>query len=420
MAHAHLTDCVEKWPVGRLVPYGRNPRTHSDDQVAQIAASIREFGFTNPILVDGEGNVIAGHGRLLAAKKLGMAEVPVAVLAHLSDAQRRAYVIADNQLALNAAWDDELLALELGDLRNEGFDLSLTGFEQDEIDRLLEELEQPGDGLTEKDEVPALGDRAVTKPGDLWILGAHKLLCGDATVEASYRALMGEELADMVFTDPPYNVAYRQSKGDGEEEKARQILNDNLGVDFPVFLETACKHLLAYTKGATYICMSSSEIHTLQRAFLNAGGHWSTFVIWAKNAFSLGRSDYQRQYEPILYGWPEGNTHYWCGDRDQGDVWFVDRTHRNDLHPTMKPVALVERALTNSSKTKDIVLDPFCGSGTTMIACESTRRRARAIELDPAYCDVIIRRWQAFTGQAAVLAASGQTFVAVEANCIKG
>ena len=217
----------------------------------------------------------------------------------------------------------------------------------------------------------------------------------------------------MTFTDPPYNVDYAGGAG---RKTDRQIENDNLGREFEVFLYDACVNILTVTKGGTYICMSSSELHTLQKAFVEAGGHWSTFIIWAKNRFTLGRSDYQRQYEPILYGWKEGTDHFWCGARDQGDVWFVDRPNKNDLHPTMKPVALVERAVRNSSKSRDIVFDPFGGSGTTLIACEKAGRSARLVEVDPKYVDVIVKRWQEFTGDAAALEGDSRTFEEIAAG----
>ena len=232
------------------------------------------------------------------------------------------------------------------------------------------------------------------------MLGEHRLLCGDATVLADVERVLGGQLADMTFTDPPYNVDYANSPKDKLRGKHRPILNDDLGAGFEAFLLRRLRqHPRASPRAPCYICMSSSELHTLQRAFAAAGGKWSTFVIWAKNTFTLGRADYQRQYEPILYGWQEGSDHYWCGARDQGDVWFVDKPVRNDLHPTMKPVALVERAIRNSSKTRDIVLDPFGGSGSTLIACEKAGRQARLVELDPKYCDVIVRRWQECSGE---------------------
>lgn len=404
---------IERWPIERLIPYARNPRTHSQAQVAQIAASMREFGFTNPILVDDMGGIIAGHGRVLAARQLGLPDVPVVVLSHLTGTQRRAYVIADNKLALNAGWDEELLALELQDLKLAGYNAELTGYPSEEIDRLIAELNGQGDGLTDADAIPEANDQPVTQPGDLWLLGEHRLCCGDATESRAYSAVLAGGLADMVFTDPPYNVDYVGSASDKEQGRVRTILNDDLGDRFGQFLRVACEHMLSVTKGAIYICMSSAELHRLHVAFLRAGGHWSTFIIWAKNHFTLGRADYQRQYEPILYGWKAGADHFWCGARDQGDVWFVDRSAANDLHPTMKPVELVVRALSNSSKSRDTILDPFGGAGSTMIACEQTGRMARLIELDPALCDVIVRRWQAYTGGVAKLAANGSSFDSV-------
>ena len=240
-----------------------------------------------------------------------------------------------------------------------------------------------------------------------WVLGDHRVLCGDATVLADVERVLDGSLADMTWTDPPYGVNYANSPKDKLRGKHRPILNDNLGAGFEAFLQDACVNILSVTKGAVYVCMSSSELHTLQRAFTAAGGKWSTFVIWAKHTFTLGRADYQRQYEPILYGWPAGHDRYWCGARDQGDVWFVDKPARNDLHPTMKPVALVERAIRNSSKSRDIVLDPFGGSGSTLIACEKAGRQARLVELDPKYCDVIVQRWQDWAGGTATLEVMG-------------
>jgi DNA modification methylase len=403
-----MDDLAIAWrPLGVLIPYARNPRTHSDAQVAQIAASIREFGWTNPVLIDGENGIIAGHGRVLAARKLALEQVPVIELAHMSEAQKRAYVLADNQLALNAGWDEALLRLELADLSELGFDLGLIGFAEGELEGLLAGERT---GLTEDDEAPALPERAVTQPEDLWILGEHRLLCGDATVLPAVERVLDGQLADMTFTDPPYNVDYANSPKDRPRGKHRPIMNDDLGSGFEAFLHDACANILAVTKGAVYVCMSSSELHTLQRAFTTAGGKWSTFVIWAKHTFTLGRADYQRQYEPVLYGWPAGHDRYWCGARDQGDVWFIDKPARNALHPTMKPVALVERAIRNSSKTRDIALDPFGGSGSTLIACDKTGRQARLLELDPKYCDVIVRRWQDWAGGTATLASDGRSF----------
>ncbi len=404
---------VVTWPVERLIPYARNARTHSDEQVAQIAASIAEFRWTNPILAGSDGIIIAGHARLLAARKLGMTEVPVIVLDYLTETQRRALVLADNRLALNAGWDEEMLRVELEAIREDDYDLRMIGFTDDELADLLTEPEEVQAGNTDDDAVPEEQETAVTAVGDIWLLGDHRLLCGDSTQMEAVEKVLAGGLADMVFTDPPYNVNYGATMKDKLRGNKRKIANDNLGDDFERFLYDACLNILAVTKGAVYICMSSSELHTLEKAFREAGGHWSTFVIWAKNTFTMGRSDYQRQYEPILYGWKEGTDHYWCGARDQGDVWFVKKPVANDLHPTMKPVELVERAIRNSSKGRDTVLDPFGGSGTTLIACEKAGRAARLIELEPKYCDVIIRRWQEFTGREATLDGDGRSFAEV-------
>jgi DNA modification methylase len=399
-------DAVERRPVAELVPFARNARTHSDEQVAQIAASIREWGWTSPVLIDEAGTIIAGHGRVMAAQRLGLTEIPVMVAAGWSEAKRRAYVIADNKLALNAGWDEELLRLELGELKGLGVDLGLTGFGELELDGLL----TGDDDGPDPDIAPELPAEPISKPGDLWICGEHRVLCGDATVRADVARLLDGELADMAFTDPPYNVNYANSAKDKLRGKNRPILNDALGEGFGALLLAASANMLAVTKGGIYICMSSSELDALQKAFREAGGKWSTFVIWAKNTFTLGRADYQRQYEPILYGWKDGADHYWCGARDQGDVWLFDKPVKNDLHPTMKPVALVERAIRNSSKSRDIVLDPFGGSGTTMIAAERTSRRARLLELDPRYVDVIVRRWQSASGTSAMSHVTGRHF----------
>ena len=409
-----MDDLAIAWrSLGALIPYARNPRNHTDAQLAQIAASIREFGWTNPVLVDGASGIIAGHGRVMAARKLGLEQVPVIELAHMSEAQKRAYVLADNQLALNAGWDEALLRLELADLSELGLDLGLVGFGAGELERLLAGSKE---GLTEDDEAPPQPEQAVSKPGDLWILEEHRLLCGDATVLANVERVLGGQLADMTWTDPPYNVGYGDSAKDKLRGNKRKILNDDLGIGFGTFLHDACANILSVTNGACYVCMSSSELHTLQRAFTAAGGKWSTFVIWAKSHFTVGRADYQRMYEPILYGWRQGHERYWCGARDQGDVWHFDKPARNDLHPTMKPVALVERAIRNSSKTHDIVLDSFGGSGSTLIACEKSGRQARLVELDPKYCDVIVQRWQAFGGGSAVLDGDGRSYEDIVAS----
>lgn len=409
---------VELIDIGRVIPYARNPR-RNEAAIAKVAASIKEYGFRQPIVVDEEMVIIAGHTRLQAAQQLGLTKVPVHTATGLTATQVKAYRLADNRTAQEAEWDDELLGLELGELAEQGFDLDLTGFDGDELEKLLAEIDEGG--LTDDDDVPEAPETPVSKPGDVWVLGNHRLICGDSTNTAVLDTLLDGQLVDMVFTDPPYNVNYGDTAKDkirakGGAKAGRKIMNDNLGNEFEAFLTDACANMLRVTKGALYICMSSSELDTLQSAFRSSGGKWSTFIIWAKNTFTLGRSDYQRQYEPILYGWKEGNDHYWCGARDQGDVWFFNKPQKNDLHPTMKPVELVCQAVKNSSKSKDIVLDSFGGSGSTLIACEKLGRYARLIELDPAYCDVIVKRWEEFTGKSAVLAGEEKDFAAIAAE----
>ena len=410
MSSSWLAERIEQWPIERLIPYVNNARTHSDAQVAQIAASMVEFGFANPLLAGNDGVLVAGHGRLLAARQLGLAQVPVVVLDHLTPTQRRALVIADNRIAENAGWDERLLQLELEALQDDDFDLSLVGFDPDDLADLLAGEEPDTQGQTDDDAVPGAGATALSQPGDVWLLGPHRLLCGDATDPDGYATLLRDEQADMAFTDPPYNVNYANSAKDKLRGKHRAILNDNLGEGFQDFLTAALTPLLAHCAGAVYIAMSSSELDTLQATFRAAGGHWSTFIIWAKNTFTMGRADYQRQYEPILYGWPEGVKRHWCGDRDQGDVWQIKKPARNDLHPTMKPVELVERAIRNSSRPGQRVLDPFGGSGTTLIAAEKSGRVACLMELDPRYVDVIVRRWQEWTGKSAIRESDGIAF----------
>jgi DNA modification methylase len=410
MSASWLADKIEQWPTAKLVPYARNARTHSDDQVTQIAASIAEFGFTNPILAGSDGVIVAGHGRLAAAQKLGLEAVPVVVLDHLSPTQRRALVIADNRIAENAGWDEAMLRIEMTDLQDADFDLSLTGFDADALAELMAGDEPDGEGETDDDAVPDVSETPISRSGDVWLLGGHRLLCGDSTVAESYDRLLDGTQVDMVFTDPPYNVNYANSAKDKMRGKDRAILNDNLGDGFYDFLLAALTPTIAHCRGGIYVAMSSSELDVLQAAFRAAGGKWSTFIIWSKNTFTLGRADYQRQYEPILYGWREGAQRHWCGDRDQGDVWNIKKPQKNDLHPTMKPVELVERAIRNSSRPGNVVLDPFGGSGTTMIAAEKSERIARMIELDPKYVDVIVRRWQGWTGKQATRESDGALF----------
>ena len=374
---------VESWPIARLLPYIRNARTHSPEQLAQVAASIRQFGWTNPILVGADGVVIAGHARLVAARQLGMTEVPVIVLGSPDRDGSPRLRAGRQQAGENAGWDEAMLQVELQALAEEDYNLSLLGFSDEEL--------QVGTGRPRGDERradrrgcgSARAGEVVTVAGDVWIMGDHRLLCGDSTQMDAVEKVLAGGLADMVFTDPPYNVNYGATMKDTLRGTHRPIANDNLGAGFEEFLGAVCVNMLAVTKGGIYVCMSSSMLHTLYRVFTEAGGHWSTFLIWAKNTFTMGRADYQRQYEPILYGWKEGTDHFWCGARDQGDVWFIKKPHVNDLHPTMKPVELVERAIRNSSKSRDTILDPFAGSRDTIIACEKAGRQARLIELEP-------------------------------------
>jgi DNA modification methylase len=398
----------EIWPIDRLKPHPENARTHSEEQIAQLVASFKEYGITHPILVDENDTILAGHGKWVAARQGGWREVPVIVIGGLTEIAKRAYLITDNQLALNADWNEEKLRSELEALEKELFHLPELGFSPQELDRILFDLKP--ESLVDEDAVPETPRLTVTVPGDLWVLGRHRLLTGDATKSDNYERLMPGQGADMVFSDFPYNVKYKQARGG---KQVRTIANDDLGAAFEQFLQAACVQILAVTRGAVYLCMSSSELHTLHKAFTAAGGHWSTFVIWDKGHFTLGRSDMQRAYEPILYGWKEGQEHYWCGARNEGDVWLVPKPQANRLHPTMKPVALIERAIRNSSRRGDLVLDPFGGSGSTLIACEKTGRAARVMELEAKYVDVIIERWEAYTGQKAQLESDGWSFAAV-------
>ncbi len=407
---------VEYRPIEEIVPYDNNARTHPTDQIKQIERSMLEFDFYNPILIDENNIIIAGHGRLEAAQNIGYKELPVIILKGLTEAQRRALTIADNSIALNSGWDEEKLAEELGYLDEEGFDIDITALEAAFIDGLLNPEEDDDQAREEEDTAPEPPDNPVSRLGDIWICGKHKVLCGDSTKKSDYERLFGaEELADMCFTDPPYNVDYGKTeevraRAKGKKVKGRDLMNDNLGAEFGKFLSDLCAVAIEYTKGALYICMAGSEMHNLHRSFEEAGGYVSTHIVWAKNHYTLGWSDYHKQYEPILYGWRKGNDHYWCGARDQSDIWHINRPHLQTLHPTMKPVELVERAIKNSSKTQDIVLDPFGGSGTTMIAAENLGRSARLIELDPKYVDVIVQRWQDHTGKTATHAETGKEF----------
>jgi len=399
-------DKVEQWAIDKLVPYARNSRTHSDEQVGQIAASIKEWGWTTPVLVDEEGGLIAGHGRVLAAKRLQMATVPVVVARGWSDAKKRAYVIADNKLALNAGWDNEMLALEFSELQGMDFDLDLTGFTADEIAALMPVELEPG--LTDPDDAPEVQETAISVPGDVWVMGKHRLLCGDSTSVDDLAKLTEGQLVDMWLTDPPYNVAY-----EGKTKDALTIQNDSMGDDqFRQFLRDAYVAADTVMKpGAVfYIWHADSEGYNFRGAAQDAGWKVRQCLIWKKSSMVMGRQDYHWKHEPCLYGWKEGAGHLWAADRKQTTILEFDKPSRNGEHPTMKPVALFEYQLLNNTKGGDVVLDSFGGSGTTLIAAEKNGRVARLMELDPKYCDVIVKRWQEFTGKKAVHAESGKTF----------
>lgn len=399
-------DKVERWSIDRLVPYARNARTHSDEQVAQIAASIKEWGWTTPVLADPTGQIIAGHGRVMAARKLGLTEVPVMVADGWTDAQKRAYVLADNKLALNAGWDEELLALELSELQDLGADLGLIGFDDDELAKLMKA--GGTEGLTDPDEAPEVAQFAVTQPGEIWLMGPHRLLCGDATMLNDADKLMDGYKADLIVTDPPYNVAY-----EGGTKDKLKIKNDDMDDEsFYQFLLAAYTNYFAVAKDGCgiYVFHADSEGTNFRKAMKDSGFKLAQCCIWVKQSLVLGRQDYQWQHEPVLYGWREGGKHKWYSDRKQTTVWRFDKPTRNDVHPTMKPVDLIAYPIENSSRGGDIVIDFFGGSGSTLIACERTGRVSRTMELDPKYCDVIVKRWQDFTGQKATLAGDGRTF----------
>jgi len=408
-------DKVEQWSIDRLIPYANNARTHSAEQIAQIAASIKEWGWTTPVLVDEQGSIIAGHGRTLAAHKLKMTEIPVMVAEGWSDAKKRAYIIADNKLAMNAGWDNEMLALELGEIGELGFDLDLTGFTADEIAALMPEQIEPG--LTDEDAVPEVPERPVTVMGDVWILGKHRLMCGDSTSIDDGEKLMGGLLADLVFTDPPYNVAY---SGRGANNLGT-IKNDDMSAeDFEQFCRDVFSTYSAIMKplACIYVChpdSASAPKIAFEKTFAEQFKKSST-IIWMKQSAGMGWQDYRAQHEPILYGWKEGKgSHFNAGDRTKTSVWKIGRDAQSSyVHPTQKPVCLPEEAIMNSSKGADCVVDLFGGSGSTLIACEKTGRINRSMELDPKYCDVIVKRWQDFTGKIATHAETGQPFAEVK------
>lgn len=433
----HLAKNFELWPVDRLQPYERNARTHSPDQVAKIVASILEFGFTNPILVDTADGIIAGHGRLMAAKEIGMAELPVIVLDHLTDAQRRAYILADNRLALDAGWDEDMLAAELADLHADGYDLELTGFSEDELAEMLGEFnsDMSGSGggeFTDPDSVPDVPETPVSVLGDVWLLGGHRVMCGSSTDQRSMAHLMQGKQAEMVFTDPPYLMDFTGSVHANGDKSANgvhgAIKNDKMSrEDGDQFLRDVSASIKAHCRGAWYVCFYRLGIDWMMNALTDTGLKWRNLIIWKKNNHNLSNSDYKSIYEPIVFGWQEdyepilygwNHNHVFSGPKGALDVWDIavpsvweiDKTRVNDLHPTMKPIALCEAAILNSSKERQTVLDLFGGSGSTLIAAEKNGRFARLMELEPKYVDVIVRRWQEYTGLVATHEATGEAF----------
>jgi DNA modification methylase len=375
---------IEWRSVETLIPYAKNARTHSDEQVAQIAGSIKEFGFNNPVLVDKENSVIAGHGRLMAARKLGMDKVPVVKLEHLTESQRKAYVLADNRIALNSGWDTSMLSLELQDLKDD-IDLSLLGFDPDELDALLNPIEET-EGLTDEDAVPDVPDEPKTKLGDIYILGNHRLMCGDSTSIDAVDKLMDGNPVDLIFTDPPYNVGFN-----GRSGKHDVIKNDNLSdTDFETFIGEVCNTIKAIDPKAYYIWCNWNFYGILQGKL-----DYKTCIVWAKNVFGMGNG-YRHQHEFCLFNGKIDEI-----IKNESDLWEVKKD-RNYVHPTQKPVALSVRAFGNHIKLLN-VLDLFGGSGSTLIGAEQTGRKAYLMELDPKYCDVIVARWEQFTGKKAVL-----------------
>jgi DNA modification methylase len=398
---------VEDVPIERLQPDPANPRRISEDELEALTRSLRQFGFVQPVLARREdGVVVGGHQRLVAARRLGLATVPVVWLDVSAD-QARLLGLALNRIS--GTWDDQLLARLLADLQgSDGLDLTLSGFDEDEVATLIKRLD-----AREKRERPETFDLDAaleaarreprTTRGELWQLGDHRLLCGDATDAGDFERLRGGRRADMAFTDPPYNVSLGDHGGQSRDTRRRRIANDALDPEaWEAFVGAWSRLLVEAVDGAIYVCMSSKEWPLVSRLLAEAGGHWSDTVIWAKDRFVLGRADYQRGYEPIWYGWRDGVDHHWCGDRDQSDVWQIARPAEAPLHPVMKPLGLMERAIRNSSRDDAVVLDPFLGSGSTLIAAERTGRTCFGLELDPRYCDVILARWEAFSGDTAV------------------
>ncbi len=377
--------------ISKLIPYVNNARTHSAEQITKLRSSLREFGFINPVIIDSDYNVIAGHGRIEAAKLENIKEVPCVLVDYLTPAQKRAYIIADNRMAMDAGWDEELLKIEIEALQAEAFDIDLTGFEEKEIADLFDIDEEVQEDNFDIDE--ELSKPTITKSGDIWLLGNHRLICGDSTKEETYTFLMNGKKANLIVTDPPYNVNYQSNAG--------KIKNDNMNSDkFYQFLFDAFSNMekVMSNEASIYVFHADTEGLNFRKAFFDAGFYLSGTCIWKKQILVLGRSPYQWQHEPCLFGWKKNGKHQWYSDRKQTTIWEFDKPNKSDNHPTMKPIPLIAYTIKNSSMSNCIVLDPFGGSGSTLIACEQTNRVCYTIELDEKYCDVIIKRYIEQTG----------------------
>lgn len=381
-------------PLGKLVPYINNARTHSPEQLTKLRSSLREFGFINPVIIDRDYNIIAGHGRVLAAKEEGIMEVPCVFVDYLTEAQKKAYILADNRMALDAGWDEELLRIEIESLQGEDFDVSLTGFEEQELADLFA-IE--GDKAAKDDDFElsaALEKASFVERGDLWIVGRHRLLCGDATRTEDVERLMDGKKANLVVTDPPYGVSFKSSDG-------LTIQNDSMkDEEFYTFLLTAFQCMAEHLEngGSAYVFHADTEGLNFRKAFIDVGFHLAGVCIWVKNSLVLGRSDYQWQHEPVLFGWKKGGKHSWYSDRRQTTIWNYDKPKRNKNHPTSKPLDLLGYPICNSSQENAIVLDTFGGSGSTLMACEQLNRICHMMELDEKYASVILRRYVEDTG----------------------
>ena len=384
----NMTSEMERVPVDRLIPYINNARTHSPEQIKKLRASLREFGFVNPVIIDREYNVIAGHGRIMAAKEEGITEVPCVYADHLTEAQKKAYILADNRMALDAGWDEEMLRVEIDALREMEFDPMLAGFDEKELAALYA---GGGDG-TEDDDFDlsaALEKASFVEPGDLWTVGRHRLLCGDATRPEDVETLMGGKRANLIVTDPPYGVSFKSASG-------LTIQNDSMkNEEFYVFLLSAFQAMAGVLEkgGAAYVFHADTEGLNFRRAFVDAGFHLAGCCIWVKDSLVLGRSDYQWQHEPVLYGFLQNGKHPWYSDRKQTTIWNFAKPKRNENHPTSKPLDLLAYPICNSSQENSVVIDTFGGSGSTMMACEKTGRICYMMELDPKYASVILRRY---------------------------